>query len=295
MKSALVAIDPTSKLGTGFGRFCSILRLFQARGFFPETSVASLIHAALYAMPLAWYREAKDQLLEEAYDTVTTACRGRFEFDSVRVLSCEAHENEALVARLSQFGRRKRKEVLIVSSNDRSGLPHWILGSFSETAALTASLPILVVKPHLKDSDFSREVRFVVGIDAVTPVSEEELDWIAKAAGETRAHVDLVYVEPRPRPVLGFLHEPIQKTDATRVLKRLQAVLKARGTRSSVTLLEESRSVPHTIVEFAENRKAWMIVAGNAERSTARRLLLGSTARRMLTLTERPFLSLRLV
>lgn len=294
MKSALVAVGPTSQKGHCFERFCELVRFFQAKGFFSETSVASIIHASLYAVPFSWYREMSGEFAEEAQESVEAACQGRFAFDSVKILESETHANESLVTQISRFGRRTGKDLLIVLSNERTGLPHWILGSFSETAALTASLPVLVMKPHTRELDLSKSARFVVAVDVAAPLSSKDLRWITKAAKLADSHVDLVYVEPRPRPVIESLQKRREKGEASLVLKKMQRILRSEGVETSAEILTEGKTIAHTIAEFAEKRKAWMTITVGAKRSLARKLLLGSTARRLLSLTERPFLSLRL-
>lgn len=294
MISALVAIDPTSEKGTNFERFCSLLRLFQKKGILSQTSIASTIHASLYAVPLQWYREMKDQFEAEALHAITKACEGRFDFDSAKVLFSDSHLNESLVSQLVKYGVRRERDILVVSSNDRAGLPHWILGSFSETAALVAKIPVLVIKPHIKEDSFSKEVRFVLPVDAAVPMSKKSLRWMINFAKAVKAHVDIVYVEARPRPLIDSLQQRQPKNVANKVLKSMSQEFRAAGVSSRIEMLEESKTIAHTIAEYAERQKAWLTVTVSAERSTARKLLLGSTARRVLSITERPFLNLRL-
>lgn len=294
MTSALIAVDPTSKKGKSFERFCSILRLYQQSGILSQTSVASIIHASLYSVPTQWYREMRSQLAKEALDSVTESCNGHFEFDSAKVLISEDHSNESLVSQLTKYGRRTERSLLLLSSNDRTGLPHWILGSFAETATLTAKLPVLVVKPSLDVTDFSKEARFILAVDAHTRVSKKQLRWIVNLARPASAQIDIIYVEPRPRPVLKWLQGDEPQSGAEENLNEISRELSAAGVKTKVLVLKESKSIAHTITDYAEKRKAWLSITINTERSTAKKLFLGSTARRVLSLTERPFLSLRL-
>lgn len=291
MISALVAVDPTSEKGKSFDRFSAVVRLFQQKEILSRTSIVSAIHASLYAVPFSWYREMKGKFAKEALEAIEKACSRRFDFDGARVLQSDVSSNEGLVSRLASYGRRSGHDLLVVSSNERTGLPHWILGSFSETAALTAAMPVLVIKPHLTDVDFPSEARVVVTVDAAVPPSKKALQWIGKLAKSASAHVHLVYVEPRPRPLVQK-RQP--KNLAEGIMKGISHELRKAGVQSTVEILSESKSIAHTIVGLAEVRKAWLTITISAERSSLRKLLLGSTARRILSLTERPFLSLRM-
>lgn len=293
MNSAVVAIDPVSTKGAAFERFCDIVRLFQDKGFFSRTSVASLIHASLYSIPLGWYSERKASLARDAQNAIHTACKGRFDFDSTRVLLADSSASEDLVARLSAYGHREEADVLVMASSDRA-LPPQLLGSFAGTAALTATLPVLIIHPRLRESRLSPGVRLVVAIDVAAPPSPKAIRWIARTAKVAKAQVDLVYAEPITRPLLASLRKRADKVEADRTLKKIRASLAASGVNARVRTLKSSASAAHAIAEFAEERKAWMIITIAAKRSMGRRLLLGSTARRILALTERPFLSLRM-
>lgn len=294
MASALVAIDPTSEKGRSFGRFTAVLRLFHRKGILSRASVASIIHPSLYAVPYQWYRKMQGEFSREALASVREACAGKFEFDGVKVLASDASSNEAQVAKLVGFGKRCGLDLLVVASGEKAGLPYWILGSFSETAALTAGISVLVIKPHVSEGDFPPEPRFVVAVDPAAPPSKKDRQWIRKLAKNAGALVHLVYVEPRPRALLGSLQKRQPKGVAGGVLKGLARELRGAGVQSTAEILEEEQSVAHTIAGLAEARKAWITITVGAERSAMRRLLLGSTARRILSLTKRPFLSLRM-
>lgn len=294
MISALVTIDPTSEKGRSFAKFCELVRIFQNKGFFGKTSIASVIHSSLYMVPLSWYQNMRGKYAKEALQDIQKTCNGRFKFETAKVLLSYTHVNESLVKQLCRYGQRRGVELLVVSSNERKGLPHWILGSFSETAVLTATMPVLVIKPYLHEIDLSHEIRFLHAVDIAAPPSNKEVHWIARMARTANAHIDVIYTDPSVRVLADDLQQTKNMNEATRVLKTVQATFNSEGIKSKINILKESRSVAHTLVEFAEKRKTWLIITTAPERTTTRKLLLGSTARRILTLTKHPFLSLRL-
>jgi nucleotide-binding universal stress UspA family protein len=293
-KFALVAVDPANENGRAFARFTAVIRMFQEQGFLGRAGVLSLVHPDLYVYPYSWYRQRKRHFAKEALAKVTALCAGAFDFGSVKALALDSSAKETLVAKACRYARQQGNDLLVFSSSDRSGIPHWFLGSVSETAALTATLPLLIIKPQMRESDFSREPRIVVGIDASSPPDAAAVRWIAAFAKSAKAHVDLVYVEAKFRPGIDALNWRKAKAEAAKVLDGLQAKLRATGVRASVQILEESKSMAQALVDFADERAAWITLTVSRSRSMARRLLLGSTSRQALTLTKRPFLSLRL-
>lgn len=284
MKSVLIAIDPTSQKGTNFFKFCDLVRLFQDREIFFHSQIGSIIHPGLYTVPNSWYREMKGEYAKEAAESIEKDCSMKFAFDSVKVLTSETHVTESLIAKISSFSIRKGIDLLVIPGSEKSGLPYWMLGSFSETAALTAQIPVLVIKPHLMLRELSKEVRFLVATDVSAPPSRRELNWIAKTTVAAKASLDLLYVRPRGS----------KTKDEQAVLKNLQLFLKDKGCSVHLTVLDEGQSAAHTIVDFADSRMSWITITTAAKRSVLRKMLLGSTARRVLALSKRPILSLRL-
>lgn len=294
MKSALITIDPISEKGKSFDRFCELVQTFQRKGFFHKTSIASVIHGSLYMIPLSWYQEMKGKYAEEALHSIKKNCADKFEFESAKVLYSDSHANEILVKQLCRYSRSKGIDFLVVSSNERRGLPYWILGSFSETAVLTSTLPVLVIKPQLHTNELSRAVRFLLAVDVAAPPNSKTVKWVANLANSVDAHIDIIYTKPGSRIVADILQQKNNRDDANRVLRKLQVNFKAAGVKSKIGVLEESKSVAHTLVDFAEKMQSWLIITTDAERPKAMKLLLGSTARRILNLTKRPFLSLHI-
>lgn len=293
MKS-LVAIDPIEPKGKSFGNFCEALKLFQSKGLISETTIASTIHASLYLVPFNWYEEMKGRFAIEARDRILSACMGRFDFKSIKILQSDSSSNEDLVAQMSRFSHRTENDLLIVGSSNRAGLPHWILGSFAETAALTAATPVMVVKPHWKEAPFSRKVRFLVAVDIATPPTSAQINWIVRLAKSSNADVDLVFVEPKHRVVLDLVQPPKIKVDSAKVLDGIKSRLHEKGVFAMTHVIPETKSLAHALANFGDQKKSWVFIMTSPKRSLPHRLLLGSTARRLLALTERPLLSLRL-
>jgi nucleotide-binding universal stress UspA family protein len=293
MKSALIAIDPLLLEGRSFAHFCKMVRTFQEAGCFAKTTVASVIHSGLYLMPYQYYHDIKGNLAKDAKFRVTEACRGKFDFQKVRILNTESSSNEEIVSLLSKHAESVGANLLVVGNHDRKGLPYWLLGSLSETASLAASLPVLVIKSTIQSS-LSNQRNIVVGIDVSAPPSAGELAWLERVGKFSESKLHLIYVLPKIRPVVERLQHRQTKVAAENTLNIICKTLGARGVEADYSVLQERQSIAHTITKFADRKCAWITITTTAKRSRVRKLLLGSNARHVLTLSKRPFLSLRL-
>lgn len=294
MKTELVALDPTLKKNSSLDRFLEILRLFKSRGIFSIRSVASVVNPSLYALPFSVYREAKERLIKEAKHNIEAALQGKMDFLPIHVLTSDSQATEPHVNQLARYANRLSADALILASNDRSGLPYWFLGSFSETAALMSKVPVFIIKASLDKSDFPNEVRFVFAVDVAAPPSANAVRWISDLAKPSGARIELLCVKPKKRVLIDSLQQRKSGEEAGRVLKTLEASFKSNGVQTRSRVLDESKSVAHTVADFADEIRASLTIVTGVERTSARKLLLGSTARKILTLTRRPFLSLRL-
>jgi nucleotide-binding universal stress UspA family protein len=294
MKKAVIALSPSQDLDENLDPFYETVELFQSKGFFGETSVVSVIHPMLYMMPSSWYRDSRARLAKEALEALEKRVRNRFQHQSIKVLQAATDSLEYLSSMISRYAQRNGSDVLIVASNDRTGLPYWILGSFSETVALLARHPTLVIKPHLTRENFAPNPHMVVGVDVAVPPSGQDIRWIANAAKLSGASLDLVYVKPKQRSLLHTLAQGKASKSPESILEGLQGKFQKSGIDTRISILDEGTSLSQTLVDFAEQKQTWVIITVAAPRSTVRKLLLGSHARRILTLTRRPFLSLRL-
>lgn len=294
MKSAMIAVDPASIQSAAFKRFSRIIRLYQEKGFFSSVLLTSIIYPAMYVVPREWYQKMKGKFVRDVLTILEKDARGILPFDETKVLqSSNSDHYEDLVEQLCLAGHRERRDILILGSNDRSGLPYWFLGSFSETAALTADLPVLIVKTQAALPDFAKKVRFVVGVDATLPPDRKSLEWLGDLAKSVQAQISLVYVQPRPRFFLDRLDKPRDHSSQHDVIRGSVAILENMGIDVESKVLNEEASKAHAIIEFADKKKAWLIAVLPVKRSGLRQLYMGSTARQLVALSKRPVLSLR--
>lgn len=292
MKSQLIGLDPTVQKSSNLDHFLDILALFKRHGVFKRTSIASIVEPSLYTVPYSVYLSLKDSYIKKANQDIMSLTPK--DLGPVQILASNSQATSAHVEKLSRYARRINANALILASNDRKGFPYWVLGSFSETASLIASIPVFIIKPTISTNKFSRNVRFILAVDVAAPPTAHAIKWLSDLAQSSRARLYIVYVEPKKRALVDSLQNRIENSEALKALTRLETAFKSNGVQAIKTVLPETKSIAHTIVDFSDKMKAWLTITTAPKRSGVRKLLLGSNARKILRLTERPFLSLRL-
>lgn len=280
MKSAIIALDPKVSNDSNFKNFCKVVKLFQDNKILSECSITSVIYPTLFTMPLRWFQEMKQEIQKETLNKIEQACMGQFEFKDKKVLISSSSVTEDVVQQLARFTLKMKKNIMVLSSNSRTGLPYWILGSFSETASLISPAPVLIIKPHLRPSNFSKTVRILVAIDVNVKMNRETLNWIISLARYSNAEIDLIHVSQEgisPVHSLTALEQKINKS----------------GIKVRSTILKQDKSVAHTITEYATKKQVWLTVTIDSEKSKLKKIFMGSTSRRVLSLSKTPFMNLR--
>jgi nucleotide-binding universal stress UspA family protein len=281
MKSGIIAIDPTAVSGKSFERLCSFIRLYQKHGLFSKLGVVSLMHSGLYSYPLRVYRDEKPKLARETKTAMLNSLRNRLDFTSVSVIPSSSSGPAVLVERLEREAEKDRAGVIILGSHDRSGLPYWYLGSFSETAAFTSKIPVLIVKTGLTAASLAEKPHMTVAVDASTLPGVRSLQRIILTASNLGAEVDLVYVRPE-----GDLDEAVKIR-----LERLRSMFSRSGVKAKMLILRRNASIAQTVADHARARGSWLLVTYSAAKKGLGQKLMGSVARKILTLSRTPFLS----
>lgn len=297
LKKVVVAIEPINPISEpspNFSVFTNLIKKFQKHQLLPPVKIASIINQSMYMVPNAWYFDHEDRYASEAKNQIKLACKNKFNFQSIQVLKAKSASNSVLVEQLSAYLNKIRSSLLVVLSSNRHGIPYYLLGSFAETAAFSASKSVLVIKPQAKNLTFSTKPQLTVALDTTTNYSSKQIKWIAELAYLSKAHINLISVKPNTSNLLSSLYKPKKPKLAEKELKKFEQSLSKMGISTSLKLVKEKESIAQTIVDFADKTKSWAIITISADRQLARKILLGSTARKVLALTKRPFLSVRI-
>ncbi len=180
-----------------------------------------------------------------------------------------------------------RRGVDLVVAGDRglSAVRRAMVGSVADRILRLAPMPVLVARAGQAPGD---GLSVVAAVD-FSPASREALDAVRRLAAATglplRLH--LVHAVMAP-PVLSEPDAPAAirpdwlavETGATRRLEALRAVLAASGIETTAAVERGDASV--ALADAARELHADLVVAGRGDATGIERLLLGSTAERIL-------------
>lgn len=293
LENVIVAVEPPIKeRSLSLARFAATIKSYQEAEVLPSVSIVSLIHSTMYMVPVSWYYENRNKYAIEANVKVDQACQKRFEYNAIEILQAKSSANHFLVEQLSDFLRTVESDLLVVLASNRTGVPYWLLGSFAETAALTCAKSVMVIKPNTK-LELSTKPRITLAIDADAKYTQKDIRWLIAFALPAKVQLDLLFVQKQPNKVLSILRSKKKPKTNMKELEIFINEFSKAGIKTTLTITKAENSVSEPIVEFANKKKSWGIITISTERSLTRQLLLGSTARKILTLTHRPFISVR--
>lgn len=198
-----------------------------------------------------------------------------------------------------RVARVRRADLIVLGSSERSVLDRWRFGSVAEAVALEAAQPVLVMPPAsgkaadpmtpfkniLVASDFSE------GSSAVVERA------LAMANGESRVTVvHVVRGVPFERSFRypHHLMEPEYQRSLARVAwRRMAAIVPAgAGTARKVHTRVVTGEPAAEIARVAAEANADLILVGVTSRSAMGRLIMGSTAARVIRRSGKPVLAI---
>ncbi|MCE9581993.1 MAG: universal stress protein [Planctomycetes bacterium] len=220
--------------------------------------------------------------------------RHRVEKDLAR--SVARHVNEAVkVVGVPRFGNVmdeiSRAAVsagfLVMTTNGRTGVGRWVMGSVAESAIRRVPVPVLVIRPPekaaLATARQGAERLFsdvLIPLDG-SPTADAVLHIVPGLGADIRFHLLTVLTPDGPNPA------------------RVSAVLKAAAARlteagHTVETATVEGSAPATaIVEYAQKEKCSLIAMGTHGRSGLSEAFLGSVTDRVLRTAGVPVLVVR--
>ncbi len=192
----------------------------------------------------------------------------------------------AIVAALAGYARRRRADLVVMTSHGRGGMSRVWLGSVADALLRRSTAPVLLVHPELP-ADAHRFRRVVLALDG-SALSEQMLPHALRLARLTSARVTLLRVVvpvravARPAPVSRVDAKALERerTEAERYLSRALAWAPGDVTLDTAVVAHESPA--QAIVDFAAERRADLIAITTRGRGGASRFMFGSVADKTL-------------
>lgn len=282
---AMLAVDPKYSKDQLNSSLMSQLSKLKEQGIITSLSGCTVIHPALYSGPIRWFEELKKSFQSDMERDLSLKVKAKLAVDAIKVLVSSSSTTEDVAQKFVSNAEKEGTELSVIFGSNQKQFPHWFLGSFTEIAIQMARTSILVLKPQLKESQLASKPVFVVAIDTTAKVSPKVFAQLLKMA--KTAHAGLHFVS-----VLPPLMKKSTAETTLEALHRIQKKFTASGIVTHAKVLPASSSVAQAIVDHADDLGAWGLITLACERSKLRRFFLGSTTKKILVATRRPFFHL---
>lgn len=197
-----------------------------------------------------------------------------------------------------QYTQECNVDMVVMATHGRTGLQRFLLGSTTEQVLRTCPVPVLSIPARSPDPERP------LGIQRVLfPTDRSEASWSAFPKA-----LDLAKTYDAQLTVLSVIEEPyylapmgptatrpeLLKEVRPRVLKSIHEKLEQMNLPGEVPVeIVQSTQPAEAVVQFAEERDIGLMVMATQGRTGFDRMLIGSTAERIVRLSEIPVLTVR--
>jgi nucleotide-binding universal stress UspA family protein len=287
----------TVLVGTDFSP-CAEMALDAVRRLAPRLGTRR-VHVVTVVQTSAWVTPpmvAAADLTEAAFD------EGQRRLEALELDLPDVHvTKEARLGsaprELAAAARERHADLVVVATHGRTGLTRAVLGSVTSSLVRVADVPVLVVPAEgYIPSSFDR---ILAAVD-LSPVSRPVLDAagaFARTSGEPRIRVLSTFEHPLLGSSEGELLPHYASKEEIEALgeqhreevDRLARSAHLEGVPVDVEVM--SKAPPfRVILDVAELTEADLIVVGTSGRNAWHRMIVGSTATRVLNGARRPVL-----
>lgn len=212
-----------------------------------------------------------------------------------RVIAADAPSTGATVRELIAFAKRRKSDVIAVSTHARSGPSRWFLGSFAESLILHSPIPVLVVSPEVRPF---RRVTHVVFPTDFSPASRTTFERVVSLAKQMKLDLMIFHQhEPiYPQMPYPFLVPAVYGPSIARREAELEdeaemwaAWARARGVPTVFHIGKRRGGAAEAIVRAAGKFRHGMIAMASQSGPVAS-ALLGSVTRQVIRSAKCPVL-----
>lgn len=215
-----------------------------------------------------------------------------------RAVDVEVEETTGIAEAIVRRAGMLAADLIVIGTHGRTGVKRLLLGSVAERVLRTASCPVMVVPPH--DSVPTSVVAFkhiVCAID-FSQSSIAASRWALSLAEEADAHLWLLHtieVPPELRVSTIVTDEEIAELNAAGsadALQRLRSLVPAQAAAfCSVETATASGEAAHSILNYAAEHHADLIVMGAEGHGAIDRFIFGSKTRDVIAGAACPVLT----
>lgn len=293
MRSGLMALNPKAAESASFKNFCTQINTLQKKGLLNKVNVVSLIHPNFFALPSDIYFSQKQALMEEVENSLAMGLGKQINYDDLTVMESPYSSYDDMVGFLSQLAYRQRDSVIIVGIDPQQKVYKWLAGGLPETAALSAHIPILLIKVDQTCLLDKEEPRVVLAVDTDVPPTMKALRRFARLIRPLGTSVDIVHVQRKNNFVASLIGASTGVTENDSILQKTLENLRRLKLDGEIHTIQEEESVATTLAKFANDRGAWITATSSPARDIRHRLVWGSTTQNLLEELSCPLLVLR--
>lgn len=277
----LAAVDCSEPARAAFDHALALSRLHDAE--------LLVVHAVPTDQPFRWHARERIALIG--------ALRYAADAAGVRVTVSVQHGDPAGVILLHASARRA--DLIVLGTSKRSGLDRFRFGSVAETVAREATQPVLVVPAAAgKVADFMTPFKSIlVAVDFGEGASTAVESALSMANGDSR--VTVVHVirgvpfEQSYRYPYRLMEPEYQRNLARLAWRRMRSIVPADATTGRKVHARVVTGEPTAeISRVATEVDADLILVGVTARGAIGRLIMGSTAARVIRTAGRPVLAI---
>jgi len=266
---------------------------------FENSTLANTLHSFVTLKTLSGkqWREAEQDARAKLLKLATKYLPAH----AVQVTSIRAKKSVA--EEIVQFAKTHKFTSIVMSTHGRTGVVKLVLGSVAERVVAMSPLPVYVV-PCRKGS-VSRVIRGnrPVHLVALTDFSAEEEKMFSllhdnlaiyrdKEVTLQLLHIIEDILVASYHLTLGSDPEEIWREREEITLEKLEEIRDEyfRGKLVLTTAIRQEGTIASTVLEFANNHRASLIIAGKHLRKGVDKMVLGSVAERIVRYADRPVL-----
>lgn len=210
--------------------------------------------------------------------------------DSPHVVRRTAYHDKPAMGIL-QYAEEQASDLIVMGTHGRDQIDQMVLGSVAERVVRHADCPVLTVNQYVEAAPGDHVQTILCPVDFST-FSTETARCAGAVAATYDAHLHLLHIEGEESPVGIAPEDSAAKAsggDAEETLEALAADLDYANTTTHVVPGDPGS----TIVDFAEDPGADLIILSTHGRTGLKRVLLGSVAETVVRTAPCPVLTLR--
>lgn len=243
-----------------------------------DAAIGKVLKGQIGNLKLATETNLKNQL----------ASRGLKDFSDPVVIFADGSSTQRAVMALLKYAKDSNCDLIAVSSNSRSGVKRFFLGSFAETLTLQSKIPLLVVNPSIQSKATKLE-RILFPTD-FSASSKKALSQLCGSLGDTKTKILLYHKVNYPMPVAlaPFAAMSLPESVFDEEVKRVETLgyawaveLRGKGYPCEAVIDEKGGFATERILKTAKVKNVQIIAMG-ATTGKLGAILLGSITRQVL-------------